>query len=391
MAASASAWNASPGCGSPVRPSTSTGVDGGRHLDRLAAVVDERAHAAHDRAGDERVADAQRAVLHEDGRHGTAAAIELRLEHGARRVPLRIGLVLADVADEQNHLEQRVEPGLLLRRDGHHDGLAAPVFRHEIQIGELALDALGIGAWLVDLVDRHDDRHVRRLRVIDRLARLRHHAVVGRDDQHDDVGDLRAARAHQRERLVARRVEEHDVPSGVGRDVIGADVLRNAAGFALGDARRADRVEQRGLAVVDVSHDRDDGRARDGVFRLHVFRFHFEHVLLERAELQLGAELARDHRRGVGVDVAVDRHHQPLVEQLLQHVLHALFELVGEILHRHAFDEGNGPRDGRRRHLRLLLRALFAALVAFGAPADGRPHRRRRESRRAGPLLADAA
>jgi hypothetical protein len=46
---------------------------------------------------------------------------------------------------------------------------------------------------------------------------------------------------------------------------------------------------------------------------------------------QLGAELPRDHRRGVGVDRAVDGHHQPLVEQLLQHVLHALFELVGEI------------------------------------------------------------
>ena len=182
-----------------------------RHLDGLAAVVDERAHAADDRARDERVADAQRAVLHEDRRDRAAAAIELRLEHGARRIPLRIGLVLADVADEQNHFEQRVEPGLLLRRDRHHDGLAAPVFRHEIQIRQLALHALGIGARLVDLVDRHDDRHVRRLRVVDRLARLRHHAVVGGDDQHDHVGDFRAARAHQRERFMARRVEEHDV------------------------------------------------------------------------------------------------------------------------------------------------------------------------------------
>ena len=130
-------------------------------------------------------------------------------------LPLRIGLELADVADEQDHFEQGVEAGLLLRRDGHHDGLAAPVFRHEIQIGELALDALGIGARLVDLVDRHDDRHVRRLRVIDRLARLRHDAVVGRDDEHDHVGDFRTARAHQRERLVARRVEEDDVPAAL--------------------------------------------------------------------------------------------------------------------------------------------------------------------------------
>ena len=75
---------------------------------------------------------------------------------------------------------------------------------------ELLLHALGIRFGLVDLVDRDDDRHVARLRVRDRFLRLRHDAVVGGDDQDDDVGDFRAARAHRRERLVARRVEERD-------------------------------------------------------------------------------------------------------------------------------------------------------------------------------------
>ena len=48
-------------------------------------------------------------------------------------------------------------------------------------------------------------------RVVDRLERLRHDAVVGRDDQDDDVGDLGAAGAHQGERLVAGGVEEDDL------------------------------------------------------------------------------------------------------------------------------------------------------------------------------------
>ena len=69
----------------------------------------------------------------------------------------------------------------------------------------------GTGVRFVDLVDRHDDRHVGRPRVIDRFPGLRHHAVVGRDHEDDDVGDLRAAGAHQRERFVAGRVEEDDV------------------------------------------------------------------------------------------------------------------------------------------------------------------------------------
>ena len=51
------------------------------------------------------------------------------------------------------------------------------------------------------------------------------------------------------------------MPRGVF-DVIGADVLRDAARFAGRDTTGPDVVEQRGLAVVDVAHDGDDRRAR---------------------------------------------------------------------------------------------------------------------------------
>ena len=80
---------------------------------------------------------------------------------------------------------------------------------------------------------------VGRLRVVDRFPRLRHHTIVGRDDFRHNVGDFRRE-AHQRRRLVAGRVEEHDVAI-VDRDVIRPDVLRDAASFALGDARRESR------------------------------------------------------------------------------------------------------------------------------------------------------
>ena len=50
--------------------------------------------------------------------------------------------------------------------------------------------------------------------------------------------------------------------AGRRRHLIGADVLRDAAGFARDDVGLADGVEQRRLAVVDVAHDGDHGRAR---------------------------------------------------------------------------------------------------------------------------------
>ena len=54
-------------------------------LDALAALVGHRADAAGGRAGEERVADLQRAVLHEHRGHDAAADFLPRLEHDALR------------------------------------------------------------------------------------------------------------------------------------------------------------------------------------------------------------------------------------------------------------------------------------------------------------------
>ena len=54
-----------------------------------------------------------------------------------------------------------------------------------------------------------------------------------------------------------------------GLHVVRADVLGDAAGFAGSDLGAADVVQQRGLAVVDVAHDRDHRGARQ-LLALHV-------------------------------------------------------------------------------------------------------------------------
>ena len=151
-----------------------------------------------------------------------------------------------------------------LGRHVHELGVAAPVGRRQALLGQLAANAVGVRALLVDLVDRDHDRHLGRLGVVDRLHGLRHHAVVGRHHDHRDVGDLGAAGAHGGERLVARGVEEGDRVVVVVH-LVGADVLGDAAGLAGRHLGLADGVEQRGLAVVDVAHDGDHRRAVDQV------------------------------------------------------------------------------------------------------------------------------
>src|SRR5205814_2068195 len=133
-------------------------------------------------------------------------------------------------------------------------------------------------------------------------------------NEHDDVGDLRAARTHGRERFVARRVEERDVLPTRQRDVVGADVLRDTAGLTGDDVGLADVVEQRRLAVVDVAHDRNNGWARlelllgvfDGRRRLEVGGVF---LLLHCLE----TEFAGDELDLIEVEALVDGDHQPEV------------------------------------------------------------------------------
>ena len=106
---------------------------------------------------------------------------------------------------------------LALRRNRHHDGIAAPILGQQAAVGQLLLDPLRLSVRLVDLIDRDDDRHLRRLGVVDRFERLRHHAVIGRHHQHHDIGDFRAAGAHAGERFVAGSIDEHDLAAVLSR------------------------------------------------------------------------------------------------------------------------------------------------------------------------------
>ena len=98
--------------------------------------------------------------------------------------------------------------------------------------------------------------------MLDRLDRLRHHAVIRRDDEDHYIRGSCAARPHGRKRCVAGRVNEGDL--ALRRiDTVRTDVLGDATGLAAGNASLADMVEQRCLAMVDMTHDRDDRRSRE--------------------------------------------------------------------------------------------------------------------------------
>src|SRR3546814_12784701 len=134
-------------------------------------------------AADEDIADPQRAAPDEDGRHGAAALVELRLDHRAFGIAVGVGLELHDPGLHRDRVEQLVE--VLLPECGHFDILdAAAHFPDD----HLTLDtapphALRVTAVLVALVCHDNDMPARPLAIIELAKRMGVERTGGAADQ----------------------------------------------------------------------------------------------------------------------------------------------------------------------------------------------------------------
>ena len=199
----------------------------------------------------------------------------------------------------------------------------------------------------------------------DRFFRLRHDRVVGGDDENDNVRNLSAARAHLRKGGVAGRVEESDLAIVAEIDLIGADMLGDAPGFARDDIRLAHGVKQRGLAVIDMAHDGHDRRARRHVFwRIGRLAKTFFHVRFSDP-LDGVAEIFRNELGRVGVQNRVGGDHLALLHQFLDEIDGAHRHARGELLH------GDGFRNGDvAQNTRAVAALLPGKLFAFARALD---------------------
>ena len=177
----------------------------------------------------------------------------------------------------------------------------------------------------------------------------------------------------------ARRAVNASWP-GVSRKVIrrpswshlvGADVLRDAAGLGLDDGALADRVEERRLPVVDVAHDRDHRRPRRQVVRIVLVGLGLELFLVGVLDLDLALELGGDELDRVVGERLGDGDHLPDAHHDLDDLGHGHAESGRELLDGRArVDLDRAGRLRRRRLGRALLLLAVArrALAGAGAP-----------------------
>ena len=179
---------------------------------------------------------------------------------------------------------------------------------------------------------------------------------------------------------MAGGVQEGDLLAVLQPHLIGADVLGDAAGLAARHIGGPQRVQEAGLAVVDVAHDGHDrgaGLAGFGVVGLGQeagLDVGFRHALDAHAVF-LGHQFG-----GVGIDHVVDLHHQALTHQEFDDVDAAHGHAVGQ------FADGDGVgNDDLARTVRRIGRA---ALALFTLAFAGAAHRGQRAHPLGGVLVS---
>src|SRR5580658_2167981 len=338
----------------------------------------------------------QRAALHEHGGHRATALVQVRLQGHALGVLVRVSpQVERGVGGQDDRLEQAGEAGPLGGGHVHELRVAAELLGDEPVLGQLGPHPLRVRTLLVDLVDGYHDRHAGRLRMVQRLGGLRLHAVVGRHHEDHEVGGLGAAGAHGGERLVTRGVDEGDLPLvavDLGGDLVGADVLGDAAGLAGHHVGVADRVEQLGLAVIDMTHHRDHRRPghQVGVLALVLAELdveglqQFPVLFLRGDDLDGVVQLGAEQLQGLVVDRLGRGHHLAQGQQHLDQRRRVGPDLVREIAQAGAPAQPDhlavaGPdldaADRRRLHVVELLAPLLLRLPAPGRAPAGTPER----------------
>ncbi len=128
--------------------------------------------------------------------------------------------------------------------------------------------------------------------MIDRFYGLRHYAVVGSNDQHDDIGYACTPRPHRCECCVPRSVEKGNPTTIFHLDYVRSDVLGDAAGLSFCDVGISKTIEKRGFPVIDMSHNGYHWWTRVRFTNLFLFRdlfklFNFFHLHGHHFETEL--------------------------------------------------------------------------------------------------------
>ena len=138
---------------------------------------------------------------------------------------------------------------------------------------------------------------------------------------------------------MAGSVDESYHPA-VAFNRVSTDMLSYAARFTLGNMSFADRIKQRSFAVVNMAHDRDNGRTGNKIFLcIHFFGILLHRLLISLCNLVLKLDIVFHCNKltGLKIDILIDVCNNAHHEQLFENFRCGFSDFFGEITYRYRF------------------------------------------------------
>ncbi len=192
--------------------------------------------------------------LYEHCRNRTFSFIQLCLDHKSSCHTVRICFELHHFCCQKNHLEKLLNSFFCMRGYRYENRASAPVFRNQFILCQFLFYTLNICTWLIDLIDRYDNFNSRCFGMVDRLDRLRHHTVICCNYKNRNICRICSSHTHCSKRLMSRCIQECDLFS-VDLYYRSTDVLCDSTCLAVCHTGITDRIQQRSLSMVNVSHN----------------------------------------------------------------------------------------------------------------------------------------
>jgi hypothetical protein len=183
-----------------------------------------------------------------------ALMVLVGLQGDALALPFRVGFELFCFLQDQ--LRKQVHILTRLCTDMHNRNISSPGLDIESSFEECLFDALDVGIGEIDLVDGHDGLNLIFVDDVDNFLGLLLDSFGRRNDQHDEVSNPSAPSAHVAEGLVSGCIDEGDFLI-VTTNVKCTYFLSDTAHFSFCNVGVAQVVDERGLAVVNVTHNGD--------------------------------------------------------------------------------------------------------------------------------------
>ena len=114
--------------------------------------------------------------------------------------------------------------------------------------------------------------------MVDSLNGLRHNSIIGSDNDNSDISYFSTTGTHSSKCLMTRSIKESNMSSVFKFDIVSTDMLCYTSSLSCNNIGVADMVEQRGLTMVNMSHNSYDRRtafqislSEVGLFFINIF------------------------------------------------------------------------------------------------------------------------